>query len=139
MYFSVLCQLKLYYLSDLREDFIVDAKDGEDADEDATEDSTFDNYEELLDREDEEVMLVDHNLEAVLDQVAVLAPGQGKKPLPWLIHKHIDELCFSRIFGGQKMELPANITYTDRSKSETMRVDRHRRSTEPSRLFFMAK
>lgn len=74
---------------------------------------------------------------AVSDSVEVIAPGQNKAPVAWHLIENLDELCFPKIFCGQGFNLPKNITYNDRAKSECRRADR--RSCEPSRILFMAK
>lgn len=47
---------------------------------------------------DNEVILLNLNEQLAQESVISMAPGQGKKPLPWLIHPNIDELCFFENF-----------------------------------------
>lgn len=71
-----------------------------------------------------------------MNSILLMAPGQGKKPLPWLVHPNIDEQCFPRIFGGRAFNTN-NETYTVRTKSELQRAER--KSCEPTRVLYMAK
>lgn len=75
--------------------------------------------------------------EEIVNNVKIIAPGQGKMLVPWHAVEDIDELCFPKIFGGYKMDIPAFISYSDRAKSEVRRWDR--RSCIPTRLLFMAR
>lgn len=92
----------------------------------------FNNNENDID----EVLLLDENFENTMNSMLLMAPGQGKKPLPWLIQPNIDEFCFPRIFGGRSFNTN-NETYTIRAKSELQRADR--RSCEATRVLYLAK
>lgn len=83
----------------------------------------------------DEVLIVNRN-EAVTDSIKIIAPGQGKQPVPWHMLPDIDELCFPSIYCGHPFNTN-NISYTERIKSEIRRKDR--RSCQPKRLLFMAK
>uniref|UniRef100_A0A8D8UR91 ATP-dependent DNA helicase n=1 Tax=Cacopsylla melanoneura TaxID=428564 RepID=A0A8D8UR91_9HEMI len=96
--------------------------------------------EEMESDEDtgEEVMLLDRNTVAQgQENIHIIAPGQGKNPVAPQFIENFDELCFPKIFCGHGFNIPRNITYNDRAKSECRRVDR--RSCNPERLLFMAK
>lgn len=84
----------------------------------------------------DEVLLFDQNYENAQNSILLMAPGQGKKPLPWLNYPNIDELCFPKIFGGRVFNTN-NESYTSRTKSQLRRADR--RSCDPTRVLFMAK
>lgn len=73
--------------------------------------------------DNDEVMLIDRNKDSV-DKIKIIAPGQGKNPVPWHMVEDIDELCFPTIFCGHKLNIPNFITYSDRAKSECRRKDR---------------
>lgn len=92
----------------------------------------FNNNENDID----EVLLIDQNLETAENAITVIAPGQGKRPLPWLIYPNLDELCFPKTFLGQSFNTN-NESYTCRTKSELRRAGR--RSCVPTRVLFMAK
>ncbi|GBM80454.1 ATP-dependent DNA helicase PIF1 [Araneus ventricosus] len=129
-------------------DFIVDEKDREYSEETShLLDNVFIkdflpenvNFDEDSDGEmevDEEVMLIDRNKETV-ENVQVIAPGQGKLPVPWHAVTDIDELCFPKIYCGHKFKTPPKFSYADRVKFETRHRDR--RACVPARLLFMAK
>ncbi|VEN59518.1 unnamed protein product [Callosobruchus maculatus] len=88
---------------------------------------------------DDEVLVMDRNKEiSDISKIQVIAPGQGKAPVPWHIVDDIDELSFPRIFGGHAFDLKEyKISYSERCKSEARRKDR--RSCRPTRLLYMAK
>ncbi|VEN42006.1 unnamed protein product, partial [Callosobruchus maculatus] len=88
---------------------------------------------------DDEVLVMDRNKEiSDISKIQVIAPGQGKAPVPWHIVDDIDELSFPRIFGGHGFDLKEyKISYSERCKSEARRRDR--RSCRPTRLLYMAK
>ena len=96
---------------------------------DPIEDAISDNFPE-------EVMLMDRHKE-MIDRVKIIAPGEGKQPISWHKIPDLEEMCFPRIFGRHPMELPQFITYNDRVRLESRRVDR--RSCTTKRLLFMAK
>lgn len=89
-----------------------------------------------LNDEDDDVLLMDLNEEIAQNSTLAIAPGQNKKPIPWLIHPDIYELSFPKIFAGQKLNL-YKLSYTRRVTSEIRRADR--RSSIPERVLFMAK
>jgi hypothetical protein len=74
-------------------DFIVDQKDF------SENDILFPN--ETADIDEEEENNVDENVllfnQDSLDNIQVIAPGQGKNPVPWHIVKDLEELCFPTI------------------------------------------
>lgn len=85
---------------------------------------------------DDDAMLFDLNELIAQNAVVSMAPGENKKPIPWLIYPNLDELTFPTIFAGQKFNTN-NVSYTNRTKSELRRACR--RSCHPDRLFYMAK
>lgn len=85
---------------------------------------------------DDEVMLLNLNTNIAQDSIITMAPGQGKKPLPWLIHPHVDELCFPKMFAGQPFNIN-EVSYVNRIKSELRRWDR--RSCIPTRVLYAGK
>lgn len=89
-----------------------------------------------LNDDDDDVLLMDLNEDMARNTVIAIAPGENKKPIPWLIYPNIDELTFPHLFNGEKFNLN-NISYTKRVMSELRRVDR--RSCVPDRLFYMTK
>lgn len=76
------------------------------------------------------------NDEIAKNAIITIAPGQSKKPLPWLNYPDLDELCNPKRFGGQPFNTN-NVSYGKRVKSELCRADR--RSCSPTRVLFMAK
>lgn len=85
---------------------------------------------------DNEVILLNLNEQLAQESVISMAPGQDKKPLPWLIHPNIDELCFLKIFYAQFFN-KNNVSYSKRIKSELRRVDR--RACIPARVLYAGK
>lgn len=85
---------------------------------------------------DSEVILLNLNEQLAQESVISMAPGQDKKPLPWLIHPNIDELCFLKIFYAQSFN-KNNVSYSKRIKSELRRVDR--RACIPARVLYAGK
>lgn len=79
---------------------------------------------------------MDLNEEIAQNAVISIAPGQNKKPIPWLIYPNIDELTYPHLFNGDKFNLN-NVSYTKRVISELRRADR--RSCFPERVLYMAK
>lgn len=89
-----------------------------------------------FDDDDDDVLLCDLNEELAQNAVISIAPGQNKKPIPWLIYPDIDELAYAPLFNGDKFN-KNKVTYPKRVISELRRADR--RSCFPERLFFMVK
>ena len=83
----------------------------------------------------DEVILLEPKKQSNDESIAVLAPGQGKRPVPWHLVSDLDELSFPKIFCGTAFS--SDVSYTDRIKSEIRRQDR--RSCIPTRLLYMAK
>lgn len=50
--------------------------------------------------DNEEVLMLDRDTIPNKDDVRVMAPGQGKKPIPWNEFPYIDELDFPTMYGG---------------------------------------
>lgn len=89
-----------------------------------------------LNDDDDDVLLLDLNEEIAQNAVISIAPGQNKKPIPWLIYPNIDELTYPNLFNGDKFNTN-KVSYTKRVISELRRADR--RSCFPERVLFMAK
>jgi hypothetical protein len=87
---------------------------------------------------EEEVLVIDQNKQ-INNCIKIIAPGQGKQPVPWHAIPDLEELCFPTIFAGNGVEFKNNvkISYTDRVKSESRRLDR--RSCVSTRVLYMAK
>lgn len=51
--------------------------------------------------DDDDVLVLDMNDEIAKNTIITIAPGQSKKPLPWLNYPDLDELCNPKRFGGQ--------------------------------------
>lgn len=90
----------------------------------------------FLNDDDDDVLLVDLNEEIAKNTAISIAPGENKKPVPWLNYPDIHELTFPKIYGGQKFNLN-KVSYTNRVKSELRRADR--RSCVPDHVLYMAK
>lgn len=50
-----------------------------------------------------------------------LAPGEGKRPLLLTLDKHVEELAYPCVFGGEKRHIPDDISFAKRAKSDIMR------------------
>ncbi|CAH1106732.1 unnamed protein product [Psylliodes chrysocephalus] len=104
-------------------DLIVDKGDVKNYDNDNIEEKNILNDNKSINSEsdleedtNDGVMLIDQNKE-LIDQVKIVAPGQGKTPVRLHMIEDIDELCFPKIFGGHKLNVPKFITYSDQTKS----------------------
>ncbi|XP_055845331.1 uncharacterized protein LOC129911529 [Episyrphus balteatus] len=84
----------------------------------------------------DEVLVMDRNKEAA-DSVQVIAPGQGKAPVPWHLFPNLEELCFPKIYCGHPLESTNKISYSERAKSIARRYDR--RGSVPTKILYMAK
>lgn len=89
-----------------------------------------------LNEDDDDVLLLDLNEEIAKNAILSIAPGENKKPVPWLIYPDIHELTFPQTYGGQKFNLN-KISYTKRVVSELRRADR--RACTPEHVLYMAK
>lgn len=89
-----------------------------------------------LNDDDDDMLLLDMNEEIAKNTVLTIAPGQDKKPVPWLIYPDIHELTFPKIYAGRKFNTN-NVSYTNRVKSELRRADR--RACVPEHVLYMAK
>lgn len=89
-----------------------------------------------LNDDDDDVLLLDLNEEIAKNTILSIAPGENKKPVPWLVYPHIHELSFPKINGGHKFN-NNKVSYTNRVKSELRRADR--RSCGPDHVLYMAK
>ncbi|CAH0384546.1 unnamed protein product [Bemisia tabaci] len=92
--------------------------------------------EELIEEVDEEVLLMNRDAE-LNDRIRIMAPGQGKAPVPWHLQPDLEELSFPSLFCGQPYTPIGKIYYSERVKSELRRCDR--RSCTPTRILYMAK
>ncbi|XP_050499980.1 uncharacterized protein LOC126880256 [Diabrotica virgifera virgifera] len=116
-------------------DFVIhrDVHEDEKNDSASEDDDHSDIENDILDTEiNDEVLLIDENI-VQNDNIKIIAPGQGKVPMPWHLVQDIDELCFPKIFGGFPFN-GNNISYSDRIKSEIRRKDR--RSCTAHRILF---
>lgn len=72
------------------------------------------------------------------NDIKIIAPGQGKRPISWNQFPYIDELVFPTIYGGHFLNYDKKkISLSKRYKSEIRKVDR--RATKPTSLLFKAK
>lgn len=86
--------------------------------------------------DDDDVLLLDLNEEIAKNTKLSIAPGENKKPVPWLICPDIHELSFPKIYCGERFNLN-KVSYTNRVKSELRRADR--RSCTPDHVLYMGK
>lgn len=71
------------------------------------------------DFEDEQTLLINKD-----DLTKRIAPGEGIAPVSLLSDKDAEELTFLKIYGGQRFQPNARVTYAARCKSEFRRYDR---------------
>ncbi|XP_011313417.1 uncharacterized protein [Fopius arisanus] len=100
-------------------------------------------YEESDDEEyalctfQDEVLIIDEDLEVSIE-TCIMAPCQNNYPVPWHLINDLDELCFPTIFAGEIFDPNKKLnTYGQRAKLLARNNDR--RSSQPTRILFMAK
>ncbi|XP_055856560.1 uncharacterized protein LOC129919626 isoform X2 [Episyrphus balteatus] len=96
----------------------------------------FEEYQVLQQEIHDEVLVIDRNKEAA-DCIPIIAPGQGKTPVPWHLYPNLEELCFPKIYCGHPLESSNKISYSERAKSIARRNDR--RGCVPTKILYMAK
>jgi len=118
--------------------FIVDSSDFEPNDLKKTGLCAVDNEDVNIEPgEGEEFLLVNRNEAPEGITVTVMAPGMNRFPVAWHKNPDMEELSFPKNFCGESVSLPADVSYSDRVKSEARRFDR--RSCAPTRVLYMAK
>ncbi|XP_047999641.1 uncharacterized protein LOC125236759 [Leguminivora glycinivorella] len=78
--------------------------------------------------------------ETLLDDnqdVIVLAPGEGQRPISLLFDEHLEELAFIKVHCGVKRDFKINLRHSEIIKSEISRQDR--RAVRPDYLFTALK
>lgn len=72
-------------------------------------------------------------------EAKIIAPGEGKRPIPLYEDRYAEEMSFPKIYCGEKRKIieSANISYTDIAKSESLREDR--RAAGPSKILYSMK
>jgi hypothetical protein len=59
------------------------------------------NCSEVCDDLGDDDVMVNDRYENVNQEVRVIAPGENKRPIPWLNYENIFHICFPSIFGGE--------------------------------------
>jgi len=66
-----------------------------------------------------------------------IAPGEGRRPIPFYLDKAAEELSFPTIYCGYERQTKDNLSYTDIAKSELRRYDR--RACIPTKVLYAFK
>ena len=94
-----------------------------------------DDYEDSEEEDEDKEPLNVPDEETLLVSAIVFAPGEGKKPVS-LFDKYAEAMSFVKIYRGELIAKPDDISYQDWLKSELTRSDR--RCATVSKLFFSA-
>lgn len=86
--------------------------------------------------DDDDALSYNVNDDIAKNTIISIAPGQFNKPLPWLVTPNIEELCFPRIYAGQKFNTN-KVSNTKATKSKIKRADR--RACGPEPVFYMSR
>lgn len=72
-------------------------------------------------------------------EAKVIAPGEGRRPIPLYDDKYAEEMSFPKIYCGKKRAFKKGIkiSYTDIAKSECLREDR--RAAGPTKILYSMK